>query len=347
MAKKTFYDICGVVLRHIVKDENAIHEQHCTYLTRSSKKEEYEIVRRGDPIFIVDLELGIIKSCVAKIVQHGFGGMVTIKCCEKGHNMRYMPQIDDYMPSKEPFEGCITITVSASASVYKTAATTLDGAISILNMYRNKGNFASLGVGDKIYAVDRVKNTVSELEIKTISKPNNIGDRFKIETTDDTHIIISHKWYEEKASVYSDSTFEFRKKGEWYSSSNVFLFVNKQKAEAFSAARKKVNEKKNILPKEGTDTKLKDSMGNQLYIGDTVAYVDGAGSTIQLYIGKIINNSEKMVKIFDEIAKKRFIEFHEASNKRRIEKGLKPIEYDCSGIGFRQLTTNKVLKIKK
>lgn len=326
MASKTFGELSGV------------------RICRSDGKVQHQ----GDPIFIVDYASRIIRTCVVKTKAYVGCGIYLMKCSERGKNQDFIPTTNDFSSNNlTPFKDCITVRVDTDSSAYANAATTLDGAIKLLNHYKNKGNFASLEKGDKIYDVNRYNNKITELTIEGIKKlDGRLVPTFRITCSEKVEIHISKKFYDEKASIFGDSSFLFYLKGNWSRSSNHFVFVTKKKAEAFLNERIKADKKKNVQKKNGTDTKLKDNKGNSLYIGDTVAYIDGAGSFLTISLGKIVNNSKKMVKIFDEEAKKSHIEHWEGINKSRIEKGLEPYELDYTDVGFKNVGTNKILKIK-
>lgn len=342
MENKTFGDLRGVLMRHIDGQVGT------SYIGNFADKNKYKILFRGDPIFIVDIVNNVIKACVVKAASHGCGSkIVTLKCSENTKNRDFKPTVDDLSGrSKGSFDGCITVRVPNDASISVNASTTLKGAIKLLNAYKNKEIFASLEKGDKIYAVNRSTNEIEELVIEKIRETNGNGI-FKIDCIDKTRISMGFKYYEDKVSIYNDASFYYHSQGGWYSPSSYFVFVSKEKAQAFLKERLKADKKRNTQPKDGTDTKLKDSGGKPIHIGDTVAYVNGSGSYIKISIAKVINNSEKMVKIFDEDEKKAHIEFCEANNKHRIEMGLKPFKNDYTNSGIKSLTTNKVLVIKK
>ena len=343
MASKTFGELCGVRICNI----NNNTEINTSYLCTPDQRKDYKVTYQGDPIFIIDYTLGIIKACIVKTIRRtGFGNLV-IKCSEKGKNQHFIPIVEDFYASKNAsFEGCITVEVNEKSSAYRNVATTLSEAIKLLNRYKNKGIFASLGKGDKIYDVNRHNNKITELTIEDIKKFGSVSfPTFEIFCNGKTVIQISKKFYDEKASLFNDGSFAFSLKGKWCGSYH-FIFVSKKKAEAFLNERIKADKKKNVQKKNGTDTKLKDNKGNSLYIGDTVAYIDGTGSFLRISTAKIVNNSEKMVKIFDEEAKKSHIEYWERINKRRIEEGLEPFVLDYTDVGFKNVGTNKILKIK-
>ena len=345
MKNKTFGDLRGVLMRNIDAQVST------SYIGNFADKNKYKILFRGDPIFIVDIVNNVIKACVVKAASHGYGSkIVTLKCSENTKNRDFKPTVDDLSGrTKGSFDGCITIRVPNDASISGNASTTLKGAIKLLNAYKGKRNFASLESGDKIYAVNRSTNEIEELVIEKIIKTNPpLGyEIFNIDCTDKTRISMSLKYYEDKVSIHNDASFYYRPQGGWHSTSSYFVFVSKEKAQAFLKERLKADKKRNAQPKDGTDTRLKDSGGKTIYIGDTVAYVNGSGSYLKLSVGKVINNSEKMVKIFDEEEKNAYIEFCEAENKRRNERGLEPLKHDYTNSGIKSLTTNKVLVIKK
>ena len=343
MATKTFGELSGV---RVCRSDGFGMDVRC--LSPRDNKRDYKVQHQGDPIFIVDYASRIIRTCVVKTITYVGCGIYLMKCSEKGKNQDFIPTTNDFSSNNlTPFKDCITVRVDTDSSAYANAATTLDGAIKLLNHYMDRGNFASLVKGDKIYDVNTYNEKITELIIEhTVQLENRILPTVKFICNNKTEFVISKKLYDARVSAFSDFSFTFELNDYPCRSANHFVFISKKKAEEFLEKRKKAEEKKNVQKDNGTDTKLKDSKGNSLYIGDTVAYFNGAGSFLTISLGKIVNNSKKMLKIFDEDAKKSYIEHWEEINKSRIEKGLEPYELDYTDVGFKNVGTNKILKIK-
>lgn len=345
--KKAFYDLKGVEIICVGE------EKPLSYL-RTDNKKDVRITHLGDPIFIVDEKEHIIKSYVVKVVCSTLGGHMILKCSEKGKNKKYIPTVNDFLPTHNLFKECLVIKIpcrNTDAETYLNVSTTLTGAIKLLEMYKSKNTFASLTEGDKIYVVNRISNKIEELIISSIRENNEFfkaDKKFTIECTNETRITMGFKYYEGKVSIYVDNFFSYyTANGKWRNTNYYFVFVNKKKAEAFLKEKLKSDENRNVLPKNGTDTKLKDNEGNPILIGDVVAYVNGNGGFIKISTGKVINSSPKMIKIFDEKEKKKYIERQELINKGRKERGLEPYKIDYTDVCIKNITTNKVLVIKR
>lgn len=343
--KKAFYELKGVEIICVGEEKPLLY-------IRTDNKKDVRITHLGDPIFIVDEKEHIIKSYVVKVVCSTLGGHMILKCYEKGKNKQYIPTATDFLPTHNlPKEGLLIKIPykNTDAETYLNVSTTLTRAIKLLEMYNSKNTFASLKEGDKIYVVNRKYNKIEELIISNIRENNEFfksDKKFTIECTNKTRITMSFKYYEDKASIYVDKFFScYTPNGKWHNTNYYFVFVNKEKAEAFLKEKLKSDKNRNVLPKNGTDTKLKDNEGNPILIGDVVAYVNGSGSFIKISTGKVINSSSKMIKIFDEKEKTKYIERQELINKRRKESGLEPIDY--ADVGIKNITTNKVLVIKR
>ena len=326
MAKKTFKEIEGVCLHENGQIGNFFY-------CKCGKYSDYKITHQGDPIFVVDVPSNAIKVYIVKCQLLHFNGMVSLKCCEKGKQQNFKPTQDSFY-SDMPFEGCVTFTVNAEKSKDGLIATTLEDAIKTLNSFKNKGCFASLRGGDKVYSVNRITKAIEELVISAVV-PLRI-DTFNFETTNGTRFSIKHSYYRDNASKFNDSAFGYYDIDKHWSQ-NFNVFVNKEKAEAFVRERNKIEEKKNKSLEKGIDTKLKDCEGKPIHVGDTVAYVNGSGPFFRLSVAKVINFTNKMIKIFDEKERKKYIEYN----------GLTSLEYDITNFGIKLIGTNKILVIKK
>ena len=310
------------------------------------KVKDYNIVYKGDPIFVVDMELGIIKAYVVKAISQRNNGL-QIKCCEKGKNQDLKPDVN-FVYTDKKIDGYLSFTVPIDKSSYGLVSTTIEGAIKILSLYKNKGNFASLSAGDKIYAVNRDNYEIKELTVVKIENLNRLYEAYIIKCADGTDIVLSHKFYDDRASSYSDNAFSYHQKsGNWTHVSSKFVFVNKKSAESFIKLKTNDDKKKDVQPKDGTSTNLTDNNGTPIKIGDTVAYVNGTGSTIKISTAKVINNTKCSIKIFDKRERQSYIDYLKAINKTRIDRGLEPYDVNnCGSAGYKLIATNKVLVIK-
>jgi hypothetical protein len=340
MASKVFGDLKGVIVSP--KGSTSLSN----YINRYSNVNDFKINYLGDPIFIVDIENETIKTYLVKIIKWSYDDYLTLKCCEKGQHREYIPTSAEVGNYTKPFEDFIVVTVKGNKSSQGLVSTTLGGAIKILDVYKKKGCFAALNDGDCLYVVNKDKMALDTLKILRISYNVDSGI-YNFRCDDDTRIELKRSYYEYKVSTYNDEYFRFLKKGNWVSAYSYVVFVTKEEAESYLKEVIEKDKKKNTLPKKGTETKLNDSMGNPIHIGDTVAYINGSGFSIKISTAKVINNTKKMVVIFDAESKEALIQQREEYNQRRIKMGQKPYEYDTSKWGIKNIGTNKVLVIKK
>jgi hypothetical protein len=231
------------------------------------------------------------------------------------------------------------------------ASTTLKGAMKILDLFKTKSNFASLGVGDCIYGVNRNKNEVVEHKIAKIENTEIRGNyerfkRFIITLDNGGKAYFRTSYYESKASIYCDGYYQYCPNGKW-SIENYTLFVKKEDAQSYLDKKVKNEEKAKELPQIGTDTNINDAKGNRLHVGDTVAYVNGTGTYINLSTAKVIDFTPKMIKVLDAERRKWLIESSKASLKAYVERGNEPYEVDYTYYGVYVITTPKILLLKK
>jgi hypothetical protein len=337
MASKLFKD-----LRETEYQFDASKNPHDRYA-----RENYTVVYQGDPIFVVDLQSLTIKNYIVKCVnEHDGIKFMHIYCCEKGKYANWVQQLGNKIPID-----WIEIYANKNSSVSTLASTTLKGAMKILDLFKTKSNFASLGVGDCIYGVNRNKNKVVEHKIAKIENTEIRGNyerfkRFIITLDNGGKAYFRTSYYESKASIYCDGYYQYCPNGKW-SIGNYTLFVKKEDAQSYLDKKVKNEEKAKELPQIGTDTNINDAKGNRLHVGDTVAYVNGTGTYINLSTAKVIDFTPKMIKVLDAERRKWLIESSKESLKRYVERGNEPYEVDYTYYGVYVITTPKILLLKK
>ena len=299
MATKKFDDIGGVMLRRKEDDKN-------TCRAYKGEEDKYEIVSRGDTLFEIDVKEKKINRCVAKYVCKERGGMLFIRYCDALLNRDFIPTTETFYGKGIP-KNMKSAYVMYNKSSYGLLCTNMEDAVNRLQRINDGKYFGALKKGDKIYIVNKEKETVTEDTIEFVTNDNewyHDGKHFNIET-EKHHFDCYHSEYEENASRFSDENFyaHFRNVDDKKISIHMDRVVAEKVLREYLSSRKNVAKKKAETPKipEGTPIRHKDNKGNDLHYGDTVSYVrkDHWGHT-DISFGVIVGDSEKKIKIFDQ-----------------------------------------------
>jgi uncharacterized Zn ribbon protein len=108
----------------------------------------------------------------------------------------------------------------------------------------------------------------------------------------------------------------------------------------YEAAKKKEKKETPL----GSEIKLKDSKGNTLHIGDTVAYVRNSGQASLISTGVIVKETKAQIQVFDEEEREN-VRAQRKENKKRYNWGDYTVEYDEDG--FHYLSIGKLLLVKQ
>lgn len=347
MAKKTFDELKGVKVEIRDKDGNKTIENYI-----SDNKEEkgkssftYSLLYNGDPLFMVDTETMSVKNCIVKFVKaqhYSNSTRTTIGFCEKNKATSFMPSKSDVYYSGNGDKEIKMVTLPSSRSNYGIFATNLADALNILNRLKTKRTFSTTKVGDSVFLVSRESNSVKEIKVTRIDKTRGYYDYsfcngLKLDFDDRTYAYIGQSKFDTKTSTYSDMSFEIRVRGRICDERKYFLYTDKEEAEKaldsmirkYEAAKKKEKKETPL----GSEIKLKDSKGNTLHIGDTVAYVCSCGQSSLIGTGVIIKETKVQVQVFDEEERETKRE-QRRENQRRYGWNNYTIEYDDDGYHF-------------
>jgi uncharacterized Zn ribbon protein len=357
MAKKTFGELKGIQLE--IQDKNSGEKTTASFV--SDNKEEkgkssltYSLIYNGDPLFMVDTETMSIKNCVVKFIKGRYNSTVTtIGFCEKNKATSYIPTRSDVLYSGHSNKEIKMVSLPSSRSKHGVFATNLADALEILNRLKTKRTFSTTKVGDSVFLVSRESNSVKEIKVTRVDKTIGYYDYsfcngLKLDFDDRTYAYIGQSKFDTKTSTYSDMSFEIRVRGRICDERKYFLYTDKEEAEKaldsmirkYEAAKKKEKKETPL----GSEIKLKDSKGNTLHIGDTVAYVRSCGQSSLIGTGVIIKETKVQIQVFDE-------EERESKRAERRERQRRnnwdnyTIEYDDDGLHY--LSTSKLLLVKQ
>ena len=134
MASKLFGQLRGVQMSHTIMDDSFVY----SVVRPGDKVKDYNIVYKGDPIFVVDMELGIIKAYVVKAISQRNNGL-QIKCCEKGKNQDLKPDVN-FVYTDKKIDGYLSFTVPIDKSSYGLCSLTL------WNIINTIGSFTTISI---------------------------------------------------------------------------------------------------------------------------------------------------------------------------------------------------------
>ena len=313
-----------------------------------NKESASNVAINGDSIYVVDIQEESIKLCTVKrIYSYMDGKHLQMVCCEKG-------KYRDFIPSGTVTQGngIYVVFVNKYSSECGLASITLNGAIKILNRYKQKKMFASLGNEDFIYVLNRRTNTIKKIKISDVHAYTDTSTpTFRFTCEGNIEIIMSHSIYNERTSVYTDTRFSIHKLGDYRNeefstySSIVFCSDDKAQSELKKIIREEEKKKQKTEFEDGKCTNLLDSKERDITVGDEIVYVDKYNS---LSRAKVIGfTSKSLIKIFDEDNKKWLIEYYKEWDEKKIQRGEQPIERDTSSFGILSIKPKKAIVIKK